>query len=153
MSAVDITLKVLGYALFPYSGILETITDGLQRSAQQTNDVAASGDIEKMEAIEMRQELEMRMAERQAKVAQELAIAQRIRTAEEVEVEEFYDYSGEGNLGLNAKDGGVMLGIGGKGSRVVKRICRFKGVREITPQEIQVLAEQMAGNEAPKNGI
>jgi len=148
MSAVDITLKVLRYALFPYSEIIEMLTDGLTRSAQQTNDVAASGDIEKMEAVEMRQELAMRMAERQAKVAQELAIAQRIRTAEEVEVEEFYDYSGEGTLGLNVKDAGAMLGAGGKGSRVVKRICRFKGVREITPQEIQVLAERMTDDEA-----
>jgi hypothetical protein len=76
------------------------------------------------------------------------AIAQRIRTAEEVEVEKFYDYSGEGSLGLNLKDEGVMLGAGGKESRFVKRICRFKGVREITPQEIQVLAENMADDEA-----
>jgi hypothetical protein len=44
----------------------------------------------------------------------------------------------------NVKDAGVMLGVGGKGSRVVKRICRFKGVREITSQEIQVLAEKIA---------
>jgi len=91
------------------------------------------------------------MAERQAKVAQELAIAQRIRTAEEVEVEELYDYSGEGNLGLNVKDEGVMLGACGKGSRVVKRICRFKGVREITPQEIQVLSERITGDESVSN--
>jgi hypothetical protein len=76
MSAVDVTLKFLGYALFPYSGIIETLTDGLIRSAQQTNDVAASGDIEKMEAVERRQELEMSMAERQAKVAQELAVCE-----------------------------------------------------------------------------
>jgi len=148
MSAIDISLQVLRYSLFPSSAIFDTLTHVLERSAKQTNDVAASGDIAKMEAVAMRQELEMRMAERQAKVAQELAIAQRIRTAEEVEIEEFYDYSGEGNLGLNVKDDGVMLGAGGKGSRVVKRICRFKGVREITPQEIQVLAERMTGDEA-----
>jgi len=148
MGAIDLTLTVLRYALFPSSAILDTLNNALERSAQQTNEVAASGDIEKIKAVEMRQELEMRMAERQAKVAQELAIAQRIRTAEEVEVEEFYDYSGEGNLGLNAKDDGVMLGVSGKGSRVVKRICRFKGVREITPQEIQVLTEKMADDEA-----
>ncbi|MBF2090231.1 MAG: hypothetical protein IGR80_06775 [Synechococcales cyanobacterium K44_A2020_017] len=148
MSAIDLTLTVLRYALFPSSAILDTLTNGLERSAQQTNEVAASGDIEKIKAVEMRQELEMRMAERQAKVAQELAIAQRIRTAEEVEVEEFYDYSGEGHLGLNAKNDGVILGAGGKGSRVVKRICRFKGVREITSQEIQVLTEKMADDGA-----
>ena len=147
MSAIDITLKVLGYTLFPYSGIFETLSNVLERSAQQTKDVADSGDLEEMKAVEMRQELEMRMAERQAKVAQELAIAQRIKTAEEVEIEEFYDYSGEGNLGLNVKDDGVMVGAGGKGSRVVKRICRFKGVRQITPQEIQVLAERITDGE------
>lgn len=52
------------------------------------------------------------MAESQAKVAQELAIAQRINTAEEVEIEEFYDVSGKGNIGLQVDMKSETLGLG-----------------------------------------
>ena len=66
------------------------------------------------------------MAEAQARVAQELAIAKRIEVAEEVEMEEFYDYSGEASLGLKADKQSVSLGAGASGRRVSKRIYRFK---------------------------
>jgi len=53
------------------------------------------------------------MAEAQAKVAQELAIARRVELAEQVEIEEFYDTSGEGNIGLKADEKSVALGASG----------------------------------------
>lgn len=67
------------------------------------------------------------MAERQAKVAQEVAIARRIEMAEEVEIEEFYDTSGEGNVGASTDGESVSLGLQGKGKHVVRRVYRFKG--------------------------
>jgi hypothetical protein len=143
MNTTNVALKILKYTISPSDAITD-LYKAVERSVQQTQDIAATGDIEKIEQVEVKQEFEMRMAERQAKVAQELAIADRIRSAEEVEIEEFYDYSGEGNVGLNIKEDGTVLGAGGKGSRIVKRICRFKGIREITSQEIDILTEKIS---------
>lgn len=69
----------------------------------------------------------MKMAEAQARVAQELALASRIETAEEVEMEEYYDTSGEGSLGVQATEGALSLGASGSGRKVSKRVFRFKG--------------------------
>lgn len=74
-----------------------------------------------------RQKLAMEMGQAQARVAQELAIARRIETAEEVQIEEYYEYTGDGSLGLKADEKGLTLGAAGSGQRVSKRIYRFTG--------------------------
>lgn len=76
-----------------------------------------------------KQTIQMRFAQQQARVAQELAIARRIDNAEEVEIEEYYDLSGKGTLGLSLdqKKQTGTLGLGGEGHQVTKRIYRFKG--------------------------
>jgi len=87
----------------------------------------ASDDLDKLRSEAGRQELQMLMAERQAKVAQEVALARRIETAEEVEMEEYYDVSGSGELGVKGDAQNLAVGIGARGQKVSKRIFRFKG--------------------------
>ncbi|EEX49648.1 hypothetical protein [Pasteurella dagmatis] len=72
--------------------------------------------------------IRMEMAEADAKVLQEIAIARRIELAEEVQIEEYYDLEGKGNLGVEVKKDGGNLGISGTGKRVSKRIFKFSGV-------------------------
>ena len=74
--------------------------------------------------------IRMEMAEADAKVLQEIAIARRIELAEEVQIEEYYDLEGKGNLGVEVKKDGGNLGISGTGTgkRVSKRIFKFSGV-------------------------
>lgn len=62
----------------------------------------------------------------QARAEQEIAIAQRILTASEVEIEDYYDASGKGGLGLDVSEG-LSLGAHGAGQKVTRRIIRLKG--------------------------
>ena len=86
------------------------------------------------------QDISLLLAQQQARVAQELAISIRIETAEEVEIEEFYDNSGKGNVGLKATDKALSLGIDGSGRKVTRRIYKFKGhnanMQEIYEQKL-----------------
>ncbi|HFD4029231.1 hypothetical protein HJ124_23145 [Vibrio parahaemolyticus] len=77
-------------------------------------------------------EIESRILLSGAKVEQELAIARRIDSAEEVEIEEYYDTSGKGNLGLTTDGSTISAGLGGEGRKVTKRIIKFKGCAPIT---------------------
>ncbi len=79
----------------------------------------------------------MELQSHQAKVAQELAIAQRISTSEIVEIEEFYDVSGEGNLGAKVDESAFSLGAAGKGKKVTKRVIKFSGgsLAQVVPVE------------------
>jgi hypothetical protein len=70
----------------------------------------------------------------QAKAQQEQAIALRIACAEEVQIEEYYDTTGKGHLGVSAKEEGITAGLGGEGRRVTKRIIKFTG--NPCPEEI-----------------
>lgn len=80
-----------------------------------------------------KQEISLKMAELQARVAQEVAIARRIDTAEEVSIEEYYDTSGKGGIGVVAEGESTSAGISGSGKRVSKRVYTFKGWSESTP--------------------
>lgn len=110
--------------------------DTVEKSVGKSSSITEKGDIEEMKLEAMRQEISARMSEVQAKVAQELAIANRIDTAEEVTIEEFYDVSGEGGIGLNAKQDNITLGVNGGGRKVTKRIYTFKGFRD---KEVEVV--------------
>ena len=109
----------------PLGFLIEKISES---TANSTNDSNKNQSIEDLQLSARKQELQMQMAEAQAKVAQEIAIAKRIELAEEVEIEEFYDTSGEGNLGLKADANSVGLGASGSGHKVTKRIYKFSGV-------------------------
>ena len=99
----------------------------LLRAARDSKKASESNDLTVLSDEAQRQEVELHMAGMQAKVAQEMAIAQRIESADEVEIEEYYEGSGEGTAGVKAGDGALTLGVGGKGSRVTRRVYRFKG--------------------------
>ncbi|MCM3111693.1 hypothetical protein [Lederbergia lenta] len=97
------------------------IGKGIETAIKSMQNVAKNGTVEELQTEAKKQEI-------QARVAQELAIAERISNAETVEIEEFYDVSGEGNLGVNAKKGSVNVGASGDGRKVTKRIYKFKGI-------------------------
>jgi hypothetical protein len=122
-SKLDVARKIFSVTNPLLSAIVEITID----SALKTDDVSKSGELDKIREEAQRQSFALKMAETQAKVAQEIAIAKRIETAEEVEIEEFYDNSAEGSVGLSSNGESLNLGLTGKGSRVVKRLYRFKG--------------------------
>ncbi|WP_157072672.1 hypothetical protein [Photobacterium sanguinicancri] len=55
----------------------------------------------------------MQFAQEQAKVEQELAVARRTDNTEGVEIEEFYDNSARGKVGLASTDEGTSLKASG----------------------------------------
>lgn len=122
--------KVLVYTTFPLGGLIWDVVE----SATKKIDTAASGEMAALELEAARQNVRLALAKTQAQIAQELAIAKRIETAEEVEIEEFYEASGKGNVGVNVggNSGAATLGLGGEGRRVTKRVFHFRGWREGT---------------------
>lgn len=105
------------------------IIDAVEGSIGKSSRITEKGDIDEMKLEAMRQEISARISEVQAKVAQEIAIANRIDEAEEVTIEEYYDISGEGGIGLKASEGNATFGINGGGRKITKRIYTFKGFR------------------------
>ncbi|SFJ43758.1 hypothetical protein SAMN04487936_102169 [Halobacillus dabanensis] len=76
----------------------------------------------------------MALLEYQAKVAQEVAIANRIESATEVEIEEYYGKSGDGTVGVSAKQDSVTVGVSGSKQNVTKRIYKFRGMDPIVKE-------------------
>jgi len=120
LGAVDKTLTYLSPAYALSKIIIAKVND--------TN-VSTSGNntLAEVRAETERQENEMKRLEAQAKVAQEMAIASRIENASEVQIEEIYEYGGEGMLGAQYEAGKVTAGLQGSVKRVSKRIYRFIG--------------------------
>jgi hypothetical protein len=87
----------------------------------------SQGRLNDLETEARREEILQRMAEARARVRQELAIARRLETAAVVEIEESYDYRGDGQVGLQVEGKEVNLGINGSGAKVFKRTYRFSG--------------------------
>ncbi len=116
-----ITLNPAGYLI---SKAIEATVNRFTAEAENS-----SSSTSQLEELALRQEIEARVLKEQARIEQELAIARRIDNAEEVEIEEYYDTSGEGALGLKGDEKGVTVGASGGGKRVVKRIYKFKGYR------------------------
>lgn len=81
----------------------------------------------------MKAEIQASVLLTQTKVEQELAISRCIDSTEEVEIDEYYDISGKGSIGLSgdAVKETIDLGFSAKGRKVTKRIIRFKGCSPI----------------------
>ncbi|SOE70558.1 hypothetical protein SAMN05414139_03815 [Burkholderia sp. D7] len=124
MSAWEITKKVLKYT----NPSASLVTDAVALAAKAVSSASEKG-VEPLKKEISKQNLQMQFAQHQARVAQELAISRRIDSAEEVEIEEFYDVSGKGQVGfsVDADAATGSLGLGGEGRKVTKRIYRFKG--------------------------
>ncbi len=115
--------------------LLGPIAGAMIQAVRNAKDAVDGGDLGRLGHEVARQELSLRMAELQARVAQELAIAQRIESAAEVEIEEYYEASGEGTLGFRPGPGGGVVGGSASGRRVSKRVFRFLGTREAPAQQ------------------
>lgn len=118
------------------------VVDATEKVIEKSSNVANKGDIEEMKQEALRQDISLKMSEAQAKVAQEISIARRIDTAEEVIIEEFYDTSGEGGIGVNLNAEGASAGISGSGRRVTKRVYTFKGWRDGGLEAVEKLFEK-----------
>ncbi|MEA4807400.1 hypothetical protein [Acetobacterium wieringae] len=129
MDANDIRKMTL--AAFKYTNPLtRAVAESIEKNVQKINEVSNNGSVEDLQRMAQKQKIEMQMIELQVKVEQELAIARRIDTAEEVIIEEYFEGTGEGKMGLNAEEGNVSLGLSGEGRRISKRVYTFKGWRD-----------------------
>ena len=93
--------------------------------------------ITELEQSAMEAKITAEVLTNQAKVQQEQAIATRILLAEVVEIEEYYDISGKGNLGLSA-DGAsetITLGASLQGKKISKRVIKFSGFNNNVSEE------------------
>ncbi|WP_181898569.1 hypothetical protein [Halobacillus trueperi] len=115
---------------------------GVEAAFKSMQKVSESGTVEELQTEAKKQEI-------QARVAQELAIAERISNAETVEIEEFYDGSGEGNVGLNAKENSFTVGASGEGRKITKRVYKFSGI--IPQSEISLNDEEEEKDEYEVN--
>jgi len=109
----------------PLAGlILEAVT-----KAAKLVDTASDKGVSELKDEVDKESIRLQFALQQARIAQELAIARRIEMASEVEIEEFYDNSGKGNIGANfdATAKTMGLGVGAEGRFVTKRVYHFRG--------------------------
>lgn len=118
------TLEVVKITLNPTGYLIEKV---INRNVQEFSDNSVKSNLQELKEHALREEIKSSVLQNQAKVEQELAIARRIENAEEVEIEEYYDLSGNGGVGLKGDDKGVTLGVNGEGRKVTKRIIKFKG--------------------------
>jgi|TARA_R110001583_G_scaffold38693_1_gene124826 hypothetical protein len=108
---------------------------GIKKIVENITNSDSSMPTDELKEESARAEIIARALLAQAKVEQELAISRRIDNAVEVEIEEYYDTSGKGNVGVSADAEKVTFGAGGEGRRVTKRIIKFKGCNPITQEE------------------
>lgn len=120
----DMVKKAGKFALLGPIGYL--ISDSMTKSSEEMDSAKALA-IEKLREEAARQEILMSFQQHQARVAQEMAIAERISNAAVVEIEEFYDLSGNTELGLkaNGKTEAVSIGLEAEARKVTRRIYRF----------------------------
>lgn len=119
--------EIATQALLPGFGITSFIIAGVNESIKRSAQVVETGDLEKIKKELKLKEMETKISELEAKVSQEIAIAKRIENAVDVEIEEYYEGSGSGNIGVSS-DGKTLKGnVGGEGKKVIKRIIKFKG--------------------------
>lgn len=119
------TSRQLLRTISPIGGL---IYDALKKSSTATNEASEKG-LSALQLETNKQKYAIQLAEAQARVAQEMAIASRIDNSLDVQIEEFYDMSGEGTLGLTGsmETKSATLGASGSGRRITKRIYHFKG--------------------------
>lgn len=88
-------------------GYLRAAYSALSRSQDDVKAAESKG-VADLEKEARKQEIVMEFQAHQARVSQELAIAERISASAEVEIEEYYDLTGKGHVGVRG-GGGVHL--------------------------------------------
>ena len=132
----------------PGLNIVGPIIAGLYNSQSEIKE-AEKGNLDRLKEEAKKQHILMEFQAQQAKVAQEIAIAHRIGVSTEVEIEEFYDTSGKGNLGVKVDPASFDVGLGGEGRRVTKRVIKFKGWSESHDSDsLDALSKLVAGGNA-----
>lgn len=128
MSIWDKTKEVMKYT----SPLTWLVLEGAENASNAISNAANEG-LEPLKLEFEKQQIQMLFAQQQAKIEQELAIARRIDSAEEVEIEEYYDKSGGGNIGASFDPKTQMMtgNIGGQGRSVTKRVYHFRGMRPL----------------------
>lgn len=116
--------KVVLSSVVPGYGTAQLLNQIIKSSSenQQKNDT----NLYELEEEVVRQQMYEKINEAKARVAQEVAIAERIQNAETVEIEEFYDFSGKGSLGLDIEET-ISLGLKASGQKVTRRVYKFNG--------------------------
>lgn len=138
--------KAMAVSMVPLGGVLVRT---IENSSKEI-DAASERGIEELRAEIAKQELRLGFDMQQARIAQELAIVHRITNAETVEIEEFYDKSGSGHLGVGINEGGLNLGLRGDGKSVVKRIYKFKG-HSVPTVDVSVPHSEDASSPTPED--
>ena len=121
------------------STTIRSLVELLAGKVHKSEELAEVDDLELISNEAKQQKLELQVAFEQAKVAQEIAIAARIQDANEVVLEEYYEYTAKGQLGLATDNNSVSVGASGEGRRVTKRIYRFIGNSSL--REIKEISE------------
>lgn len=119
-SAIELSTLVMGR-------LVTLMESPISKPSEATAHADVSSSVE-------REEAKARIAVALAAAQQEFAIAARIETANEVEIEEYYDGSGEGSIGAQQNEKGLTLGASGGGRRVSRRVIRLKGWQSNTGQ-------------------
>lgn len=125
----------------PWNPTVYVLELAIRKAMEAFNSSASSDSVTAEELSEdaVKANIQSSVLQEQAKVEQELSIARRILIAEEVEIEEFYDTSGNGGVGIKKEtESGLTVGAHGSGRRITKRIIKFKG---FSSQTQEILAE------------
>lgn len=129
VSVWDVTKRV-AWATSPIFPMLGLVIDAAEKAAGAV-DLASDKSFDALKEEVAKQEIRLKFELQQAQIAQELAIAQRILSAETVEIEEFYDRSGNGKLGVQVDGKNATIGLAADGKSVTKRIYKFVGRHDI----------------------
>lgn len=114
----------------PGYGLASTIAEQYIDSNKNSREILKTNDEQKIQLELVRKKAETEILEMEAKIAQELAISKRIENAAIVEIEEYYEGSGSGNIGLGVEEKSIKFGFSGEGKKVTKRVYRFTGFQE-----------------------
>jgi hypothetical protein len=127
MSTKETTKNVLQFTSPGTLLLWESIEKATKAFQENSKDKSA----DELRDLAARERIRMEVEREQARTQQEIAIANRIDNASEVEIEEFYDISGSGNVGAQGTTDGntfsVSMGASGEGKKIVRRVYRFKG--------------------------
>lgn len=134
-------MSYLEYAINPVGYL---ISKGLKKVVDGITESDSSQPLAQLAEESRRAEIKAKALLAQAKVEQELAISRRIDSAEEVEIEEYYDTSGKGGLGLETNGEAASLGLSGEGRRVTKRVIKFKGCAPAERQRVVQAEDETA---------
>lgn len=133
------------------SPITGRIIDAMTKSSIAVDTAFDKGTSALQEEVD-KQKIKIQFELLQAKIAQELAIAHRIINAEVVEIEELYDNSATGHVGLKVDGEAASIGLGVQGKSVTKRIYQFKGRQTSPDVEVASVVVQQEAERLTKEG-